>query len=350
VRVVRETDDLVDAVETVRREATAAFGDGTVFLEPCLDGVRHIDVQVFADPAGRVVHLFERDCTIGLGHQPVIFEAPAPKLAQPLRERLVAAAVAVAEAAGYVGAGTVEFLASGERLWFVEMNSRLEVEHPVTEAILGLDLVDMQLAVAEGRPLPVEARHCSPSGHAIGVRLCAVEPVDGYRPQPNRVRRFEIDPGPGVRVETGLVSGSGVVDDDAGLATIVASAATRPEAVRRLVTALETLRVHGPRTNRELLIAALRHPEFGAGAVDAGFLDRHHADDVGTGRHASGHRKQRRDVDHRRSRRTDHDRRSRPRCRHAPGASRRAAISTTTDGTQLTLPPAGSHRFEVTIR
>jgi propionyl-CoA carboxylase alpha chain len=135
----------------------------------------------------------------------------------------------------------------------------------------------MQLAVAEGRPLPVEARHCSPSGHAIGVRLCAVEPVDGYRPQPNRVRRFEIDPGPGVRVETGLVSGSVVVDDDAGLATIVACAATRAEAVRRLVTALGTVRVHGPRTNRELLIAALRHPEFGAGAVDAGFLDRHHA-------------------------------------------------------------------------
>ncbi|MGH9008310.1 MAG: biotin carboxylase N-terminal domain-containing protein [Acidimicrobiia bacterium] len=277
MRVVQEGDDLVGAVEAVRREATAAFGDGTVFFEPWLEDARHIDVQVFADAGGRVVHLFERDSTVGFGHRPVIIEAPAPKLAQPLRERLVAAAVAIAEAAGYVGAGTVEFLVSGEQLWFVEMSSRLEVEHPVTEAILGLDLVDMQLAVAEGRPLPVEARHCSPSGHAIGVRLCAADPVDGYRPQPGRLRRFEIDPSPGVRVETGVVSGTRVGGDDPGLATIVASAATRAEAVRRLVTALEAVRVHGPRTNRELLIAALRHPEFGAGAVDAGFLDRHSA-------------------------------------------------------------------------
>jgi acetyl/propionyl-CoA carboxylase alpha subunit len=288
MRVVHEGDDLVAAVEAVRREATAAFGDGTVFFEPWLEDARHIDVQVFADGAARVVHLFERDSTVGFGHRhseghprtpgPVIIEAPAPKLVQPLRERLVAAALAVAEAAGYVGAGTVEFLVSGEQLWFVEMNSRLELEHPVTEAILGLDLVDMQLAVAEGRPLPVEARHCSPSGHAIGVRLYASDPGDGYRPQPGRLRRFEIDPAPGVRVETGVVSGSRVGGDEPGLATIVASAATRGEALRRLVTALEALRVHGPRTNRELLIAALRHPEFGAGAVDAGFLDRHHAD------------------------------------------------------------------------
>ena len=286
MRVVGEGDDLVGVVEAVRREATAAFGDGTVFFESWLEDARHIDVQVFADGSGRAVHLFERDSTMVYGHGPsgghsrtpgpVIVEAPAPKLAQPLRERLVAAALAVAEATGYVGAGTVEFLVSGEQLWFVEMNSRLEMEHPVTEAILGLDLVDMQLAVAEGRPLPVEARHCSPSGHAIGARLCASDPVDGLKPHPERLRRFEIDPPPGVRVETGLVSGSRV-GDDPGLATIVASAATRADAVRRLVTALESVRVHGPRTNRDMLIAALRHPDFGAGAVDAGFLDRHHA-------------------------------------------------------------------------
>jgi propionyl-CoA carboxylase alpha chain len=240
-----------------------------------LEEARRLDVQVFADGAGRVVHLFERDCTVGRRHQPVIVEAPAPKLAQPLRERLVAAAVAVAEAAGYVGAGTVEFLVSGEQLWFVEMNSRLDVDHPVTEAILGLDLVEMQLAVAEGRPLPVEARHCSPSGHAVGVRLSASDPAAGYQPQAGRLRCFEIHPAAGLRVETGLASGSTVGDDDARLATIVASAPTRPEAVRRLVAALEGVRVHGLRTNRDQLIAALRHPEFGAGAVDAGFLDRH---------------------------------------------------------------------------
>ncbi|HZI38340.1 MAG TPA: acetyl/propionyl-CoA carboxylase subunit alpha, partial [Acidimicrobiia bacterium] len=286
-RVVPEGADLAGAVEAVRREAIAAFGDGTVFFEPWLESARHIDVQIFADGAGRVVHLFERDSTVGLHHrqsgglprtpEPAIIEAPAPKLVQPLRERLVAAAVAIAEAAGYVGAGTVEFLVSGEQIWFVEMNSRLERKHPLTEAILGLDLVDMQLAVAEGRPLPVEARHCSPSGHAIGVRLSASDHLDGCRPQPGRFRRFEIDPAPGVRVETGLVSGSAVGDDDSGLATIVASAATRPEALRRLVTTLEAARLHGVRTNRDLLVAALRHPEFAAGAVDAGFLDRHHA-------------------------------------------------------------------------
>jgi propionyl-CoA carboxylase alpha chain len=185
--------------------------------------------------------------------------------------------VAVAEAAGYVGAGTVEFLVSGEQLWFVEMNSRLEVDHPVSEAILGLDLVEMQLAVAEGRPLPVEARHCSPSGHAVGVALCAEDPAAGYRPQAGLLRRLDIDPAAGLRVETGLAAGSTVGDDEARLATIVASAASRGEAIRRLVTALEGVRVHGLRTNRDQLIAALRHPEFGSGAVDAGFLDRHGA-------------------------------------------------------------------------
>jgi acyl-CoA carboxylase subunit alpha len=277
LRVVRDGDDLVGAVEAVRREATSAFGDGTVFLEPWLEDARHIDVQVFADGSGRVVHLFERDSTVGCRYQPVIVEAPAPKLAQPLRERLVAAAVAVAEAAGYVGAGTVEFLVSGEQLWFVEMNSRLEVAHPVSEAILGLDLVEMQLAVAEGRPIPVEARHCSPSGHAVGVRLCASDPAEGYQPQAGLLRRLEISPAAGLRIETGPASGSIVGADDAGLATIVASAATRAEAIRRLVTALEGVRVHGLRTNRDELIATLRHPEFGAGAVDAAFLDRHHA-------------------------------------------------------------------------
>jgi acetyl/propionyl-CoA carboxylase alpha subunit len=285
LRVVHEDDDLAEAVEAVRQEATAAFGDGTVFLEPWLEDARHIDVQIFADGSGRAVHLFERDSTVGFaslhsgGHPrtpgPVIVEAPAPKLAQPLRERLATAALAVAEATGYVGAGTVEFLVSGDQLWFVEMNSRLEIDHPVTEAILGLDLVDMQLAVAEGRPLPVEARHCSPSGHAIGVRLCASDPVDGFRRHPERLRRFEIDPPPGVRVETGHGSGSRVGDDPA-LATIVASATTRADAVRRLVSALGAVRVHGPRTNRDLLIAALRHPDFAAGAADAGFLERHH--------------------------------------------------------------------------
>jgi len=278
MRIVRRGDDLVAAVDSARREATAAFGDGTVFLEPWLESPRHVEVQVFGDATGRVVHLFERDCSLQRRHQKVIEEAPAPKLAPPLREQLHAAAVAVAEAVHYVGAGTAEFLVQGDRFWFLEMNTRLQVEHPVTEEILGLDLVRMQLAAAEGRPLPVEARHCTPSGHAVEARLYAEDPAAGYLPQSGVLRRFEIDPAPGLRVETGVASGSVVGSDyDPMLAKIVAHAGSRSEAVRRLAAALEGMRIHGLRTNRDQLVAALRHPEFAAGEVDTGLLERHHA-------------------------------------------------------------------------
>jgi acetyl/propionyl-CoA carboxylase alpha subunit len=277
MRIVHEGDDLVGAVEAARREAKAAFGDGTVFLEPWLESARHVEVQIFGDATGRVVHLFERDCSLQRRHQKVIEEAPAPRLPQPLRERLQAAAIAVADEVDYVGAGTAEFLVSGDELWFLEMSTRLQEEHPVTEAILGLDLVRMQLAAAEGRPLPVEARHCSPSGHAVEARLYAEDPAAGYRPQSGTLRRFEIDPAPGLRVETAVASGSVVGPDyDPMLAKIVTHAGTRAEAIRRLATALEGMRIHGLRTNRDQLAAALRHPEFMAGEVDTGFLGRHH--------------------------------------------------------------------------
>jgi len=268
LRVVGEIDDLAGAVEAVRREATATFGDGTVFLEAWPEPARPVSVQVFADSAGRVVHLFERDCSVGRGHRAVIVEAPAPKLAQPVRERLAAAAVAVAEAAGFVGAGTVEFLVTGEQIWFAGMTSRLDADHAVTEAILGIDLVRMQLAVAEGRALPVEARHCSPSGHAVAARVCAEEA--------GRLRRFDAGPAPGVQVESGVVPGM-TIDPavDGSLATLIAHATSRGEALRRLAAALAGLRIHGVRTNRDELVAALRHPELRAGAVDTAFLDRH---------------------------------------------------------------------------
>ncbi|MEW6471973.1 MAG: biotin carboxylase N-terminal domain-containing protein [Actinomycetota bacterium] len=283
LRVVREGEDLVGAVEATRREATACFGDGTLFLEPWLEPIRRVDVQIFGDAAGRLVHLFERDGSLSRHHRTVIEEAPAPKLPQPLRERLVEAALAVAEAVGYAGAGTVEFLVAGEQLWFGEINTRLDLGHPVTEAILGLDLVRMQLAAAEGRPLPVEARHCSPSGHAVGARLCATGADDdgtatGRAAEPRRLRRFEIDPAPGLRVETGVATGSLVTPDDGlRLATVVAHAPTRTEAIHRLAAALEGMRIHGLRTNRDDLIAVLRHPAFLAGEVDTGFLDREDA-------------------------------------------------------------------------
>ena len=271
LRVVRDGEDLVGAVEATRREATAAFGDGTLFLEPWLEPTRHVEVQIFGDAAGRLAHLFERDGSLSRRRRTVIVEAPAPKLPQPMRERLVEAALCIAEAIGYHGAGTVEFLVSGEQLWFSEVNTRLDLGHPVTEAILGLDLVRMQLATAEGRPLPAEARHCSPSGFAVGAHLClaAASP-----PVPRLLRRFEIDPAPGLRVETGVASGSLVgPDDDPRLATIVAHANGRTEAIHRLAAALEGMRIHGLRTNREELVAALRHPDVVAGDVDTGFLD-----------------------------------------------------------------------------
>jgi acetyl/propionyl-CoA carboxylase alpha subunit len=277
MRVVHPDDDLVAAVEATRREAATAFGDGTVFLEPWLEPARHVEVQVFGDVTGRVVHLFDRDCSLQRRHQKVIEEAPAPKLPQPLREELHTAAVAVAEAVDYVGAGTAEFLVVGERFWFLEMSTRLQVEHPVTEAILGLDLVRMQLAVAEGRPLPVEARHCTPSGHAVEARLYAEDPADGYRPQAGVLRRFEIDPAPGLRVEAAVASGSVVGRAyDPLLAKVIVHATSRGEAIRRLAAALEGMRIHGLRTNRDQLVAALRHPDFEATEVDTGFLGRHH--------------------------------------------------------------------------
>jgi acetyl/propionyl-CoA carboxylase alpha subunit len=277
LRVVREGDDLVAAVESARREATAAFGDGTVFLEPWLESPRHVEVQVFGDATGRVVHLFERDCSLQRHHQKVIEEAPAPRLPQPVREELHGAAIAVAEAVGFVGAGTVEFLVTDDRFWFLEMNTGLQVEHPVTEAILGLDLVRMQLAAAEGRPLPVEARHCTPSGHAVEARLYAEDPAAGYVAQSGLLRRLELTPAPGVRMDAGVTSGSVVGSCyEPMLAKVVAHAPSRPEAIRRLVAALEGMRIHGLRTNRDQLVAALRRPEFLAGEVDTGLLDRHH--------------------------------------------------------------------------
>jgi propionyl-CoA carboxylase alpha chain len=277
MRVVGHGDDLVGVVEAVRREATAAFGDGTVFLEPWLEGARYVEVQVFGDSAGRMVHLFERDGSLQRRHRTVITEAPAPKMAPPLRERLHAAALAVAEAVDLVGAGAAQFIVDGEQLWFLGMDTRLTADHPATEAILGFDLVRMQLAAAEGRPIPVEARHCSPAGHAVTARLYAEDPAAGYEPQTGRLRRFEIDVPPGLRVETGVASGSTVGGgDDRPLATVTAHAAGRTEAIRRLALALERMRIHGLRTNRDQLISALRTPEFRAGEADTGFLDRHH--------------------------------------------------------------------------
>ncbi|MGX4658132.1 ATP-binding protein [Micromonospora sp. SCSIO 07396] len=282
MRVVRDPADLPAAVDSARREAAAAFGDGTVFVERYVERGRHVEVQIFGDTHGTVVALGERDCSIQRRHQKIVEEAPAV-LPDGVRERLHAAAVAAGRAVDYVGAGTVEFLlAPGGEFFFLEMNTRLQVEHPVTEAVTGLDLVRLQLLVAEGGALPVPATP-PPDGHAIEVRLCAEDPTQGFRPATGTLHRFtvpgvagEFTPTRGLRLDSGVDAGSTVgVHYDSMLAKLVAWAPTRAEAARSLAGALARAELHGVATNRDLLVRVLRSAEFGAAQVDTGFLDAH---------------------------------------------------------------------------
>ncbi|WP_433687391.1 biotin carboxylase N-terminal domain-containing protein [Micromonospora carbonacea] len=282
MRIVADPAGLAGAVASARREATAAFGDGTVFVERYVERGRHVEVQVFGDTHGAVVALGERDCSIQRRHQKIVEEAPAV-LPDGVRQRLHAAAVAAARAVGYVGAGTVEFLLAPDgRFFFLEMNTRLQVEHPVTEAVTGLDLVRLQLLVAEGGPLPLAATP-SPDGHAVEVRLCAEDPAHDYRPATGVLHRFavpqvagEFAPTKGLRLDSGVADGSTVgVHYDSMLAKLVAWAPTRAEATRLLAGALARAELHGVTTNRDLLVRVLRSPAFAAAEVDTGFLDRH---------------------------------------------------------------------------
>ncbi|MET8834479.1 biotin carboxylase N-terminal domain-containing protein [Micromonospora sp. NPDC004540] len=282
MRVVRDPAGLAEAVASARREAAAAFGDGTVFIERYVERGRHVEVQIFGDTHGTVLALGERDCSIQRRHQKIVEEAPAV-LPPGLRERLHAAAVAAGRAVDYVGAGTVEFLLAPDgEFHFLEMNTRLQVEHPVTEATTGLDLVRLQLLVAEGQPLPLTATPPA-EGHAIEVRLCAEDPVQDFRPATGILHRFaipgligEFTPTKGLRLDSGVVDGSTVgVHYDSMLAKLVAWAPTRAEAARALAGALARAELHGVATNRDLLVRVLRSPEFGAMEVDTGFLDRH---------------------------------------------------------------------------
>jgi acetyl/propionyl-CoA carboxylase alpha subunit len=277
MRVVTGPGDLVAAVAGARREATGAFGNGTVFLERLAARPRHVEVQIFADTLGQTVHLFERECSIQRRYQKIIEEAPSPAVDGALRDELGAAAVAAAKAIGYAGAGTVEFIldASGD-FFFLEVNTRLQVEHPVTELVTGLDLVALQIAVAEGRPLPPEALHPRLDGHAIEARLYAEDVAAGYLPATGTMRRFEIPDLPGIRVDAGVRDGSQVsVHYDPMLAKVIAHAPTREQAARLLARALAESRLHGVVTNRDLLTGILREQEFLDGRVDTGYLTGH---------------------------------------------------------------------------
>jgi acetyl/propionyl-CoA carboxylase alpha subunit len=277
MRIVREAAGLLAAVTGARREAEAAFGDGTVFLERYLDSPRHIEVQLFGDTHGNVVHLFERECSIQRRYQKIIEEAPSPAVDRSLRAALGDAAVAAGKAIGYVGAGTVEFvLDARRRFYFLEVNTRLQVEHPVTELITGLDLVRLQLLVAEGYPLPPEVHTATITGHAVEARLYAEDVAAGFLPATGTVHAFDVPALTGVRVDAGVAAGSEVgVHYDAMLAKVIAHAPTRNEACRRLARALAETRLHGVVSNRELLVGILREPEFRAGRIDTGYLARH---------------------------------------------------------------------------
>jgi acetyl/propionyl-CoA carboxylase alpha subunit len=277
MRIVRAADELAEAVAGARREAASAFGDGTVFLERFVERPRHVEVQVFGDTHGTVVHLFERECSIQRRYQKIVEEAPSPAVTPELRAELGAAAVAAAKAIDYVGAGTVEFvLDQSGRFFFLEVNTRLQVEHPVTELVTGLDLVRVQLQVADGEPLPDEVTGASITGHAIEVRLYAEDVPAGFLPVTGTVHRFDVPALPGVRVDAGVADGSVVSTYyDPMLAKVIAHGPTRDAACRTLARALADARLHGVTTNRDLLVGTLREDEFRRGAIDTGYLERH---------------------------------------------------------------------------
>ena len=276
MRVVRDRGALADAVASARREAGSAFGDDTVFLERYVDRPRHVEIQIFGDRQGTLTHLGERECSIQRRHQKIIEESPSPAVGPHLRARMGATAVEAGRALGYVGAGTVEFILDpGGAFHFLEVNTRLQVEHPVTELVTGLDLVRLQLQVAQGHPLPPEALTPQLRGHAIEARLYAEDPLNDYLPTAGRVDRFEIPPATGVRVDAGVSSGEVVPPHyDPMLAKVIAHGATREEATARLVRALRGAQIHGVPTNRALLVGILEHPDFQAGELDTHFLDR----------------------------------------------------------------------------
>ncbi|MCT7365054.1 MAG: biotin/lipoyl-binding protein [Mycolicibacterium sp.] len=288
MRVVTSPDELEEAVASASREAAAAFADGTVFLERYIQRPRHVEIQVMADTHGNVVSLFERECSVQRRHQKVIEEAPSPVVDEELRARMSEAAVAAARAVGYVGAGTVEFVydvgrdGMGGSFAFLEMNTRLQVEHPVTELITGLDLVRAQLLVAMGRPLPDEMHNPRIRGHAIEARLCAEDPTDDYRPCTGTLRTMDVPALTGVRVDSGFRAGSVVGHHyDSLLAKVIAWAPTRDEALSSLSAALAGARIHGVTTNRDLLVRTLRHDEFAGCGTDTGFLQRHDVAELG---------------------------------------------------------------------
>ena len=281
MRLVEREADFAAALESAQREAQAAFGDARILLEKVIARPRHIEVQVFGDSHGNVVHLFERDCSLQRRNQKVIEEAPAPGMSPELRSRITEAAVACARAVAYEGAGTVEFLVEGGRLtaeapwYFIEMNTRLQVEHPVTESITGLDLVEWQLRVASGEKLPLTQGQIRMSGHAIEARLNAEDPARGFLPSIGPIAAFDTPVIDGLRVDAGVEKGSVIPPFyDSMIGKLIASGSDRDEAIARLARALEETVVAGPKTNAAFLHALITHAAFKSAEMDTGLIGR----------------------------------------------------------------------------
>jgi acetyl/propionyl-CoA carboxylase alpha subunit len=279
MKAVRHLDELAAAIPQARREAQAAFGNPALYLERLIERPRHVEVQIFADAHGAVVHLFERECSAQRRHQKVVEETPSPALTAGLRARIGAAAVTAARAVGYRNAGTVEFLLEGDgddaRFYFLEINTRLQVEHPITECVVGVDLVAAQLAVAGGAPLPWRQEDLSQRGHAVECRIYAEDPGAGFLPQAGTLLRYREPTGPGLRVDAGVTEGSSIpVHYDPLLAKLVAWGESRAQSLARAREALERFEILGVTTNIAFLQAVLRHPAFVAGQIDTGFLGR----------------------------------------------------------------------------
>jgi 3-methylcrotonyl-CoA carboxylase alpha subunit len=278
MRVVAEFGEFAAALEAAKREAAGAFGDDRVLIEKYLSRPRHIEVQIFADRHGNAVHIFDRDCSIQRRHQKVIEEAPAPGIDDGRRRVMGEAAVSAARAVGYVGAGTVEFIADADGYYFIEMNTRLQVEHTVTEAVTGLDLVEWQLRVAAGERLPLRQKELVLQGHAIEARLYAEDPEHDFLPQTGTLYGLRFPPPEIARVDTGVRQGDSVTPYyDAMIAKIIAWGEDRPAAIARLRTALAETAILGLHSNLGFLARLAAEPDFAAGAVDTGFIERHRA-------------------------------------------------------------------------
>jgi acetyl-CoA carboxylase biotin carboxylase subunit len=276
MRVVSDPTELSKAFEAASRESEAAFGDGSIYLERFLDAPRHIEIQVMGDRFGRVIHFGERECSIQRRHQKLIEEAPSPVVSDDLRQRMGAAAVRAAEAVSYLGAGTVEFLFKDGEFFFLEMNTRLQVEHPVTELVYGVDLVELQLRVAAGEPLAIDQRALVPSGHAIECRITSEDPHRGFLPSAGRIDHLRIPGGPGVRWDGGIINGFEVgLHYDPLLGKLIVHAPSRESAIRRMARVLDEMVVRGVETCIPFHRKVMEEADFQKGTFSIRYLEEH---------------------------------------------------------------------------